>query len=165
MELADIGESDTDFAEAAERVNFGNMIEDAQLALKDKIYEAGAQIRTEINEPEVNLSRKNVRSIVYNLISNAIKYRAPDRAPYILIRTEASDGYTLLCVSDNGAGIEEDKQEVIFERHTRLRNDVEGRGMGLFIVKRMVEDTRGKVEVESTLPEGSTFKVYFKGEQ
>lgn len=165
VELADIGESDTDFAKAAERVNFGNMIEDAQLALKDRIYEAGAQIRTEINEPEVNLSRKNVRSIVYNLLSNAIKYKAPDRAPDILIRTEASDGYTLLSVSDNGAGIEEDKREAIFERHTRLRNDVEGTGLGLFIVKRMVEDAGGKIEVQSTLGEGSTFKVYFKGEQ
>jgi two-component system phosphate regulon sensor histidine kinase PhoR len=165
VELADIGESDTDFARTAERVNFENMIEDAQLALKDKIYEAGAQIKTEINASEINLSRKNVRSIVYNLLSNAIKYRVPDRVPDILIKTEASDSYTLLSVSDNGAGIEEDNREAIFERHTRLRNDVEGTGIGLFIVKRMVEDTGGRIEVESTLGEGSTFKVYFKGEQ
>lgn len=164
VELADIRESDTDFAKAAERVNFENMIEDAQLALKDRIYETGAQIKTEINVSEINLSRKNVRSVVYNLLSNAIKYKAPDRTPSILVKTEASDGYTLLSVSDNGVGIEEDQREAIFERHTRLRNDVEGTGLGLFIVRRMVEDTGGKVEVESTLGKGTTFKVFLKGQ-
>ncbi|MFD3001366.1 ATP-binding protein [Pontibacter toksunensis] len=162
VELSDIGESDTDFARVPERVNLGNMIEDAKLALKDKIYEAGAQIKTEINEPEIILSRKNVRSIVYNLLSNAIKYKAPDRAPDIFIKTEASGGYIRLSVSDNGRGIADDKKEAIFERHTRLRSDVEGWGMGLFIVKRLTEDTGGKVEVESILGEGTTFHVCLK---
>ncbi|GAA4431558.1 hypothetical protein GCM10023188_19220 [Pontibacter saemangeumensis] len=115
VELADIGEgdTDTDFAKAAERVNFGNIIEDAQLAHKDKIYGTGAQIKTEINVPEINLSRKNGRSIVYNLLSNAIKYKAPDRAPKIRIKTEVSEGYTLLSVSDNGVGIGEDKRPAL----------------------------------------------------
>lgn len=85
-----------------------------------------------------------------------------DRAPDILIKTETSDGYTRLSVSDNGVGIEDDKMEAIFERHTRLRSDVEGTGMGLFIVKRLAEDTGGKVEVESILGEGTTFDVYLK---
>ncbi|RDV11453.1 ATP-binding protein [Pontibacter diazotrophicus] len=165
VELSDIGESDTDFAKVPERVNFGNMIEDAKLALKDKIYEAGAQIKAEINVPEIILSRKNVRSIVYNLLSNAVKYRAPDRAPDIFIKTEASGDFILLSVSDNGVGIEDDKKEAIFERHTRLRKDVEGTGMGLFIVKRLAEDTGGKVEVESKLGEGTTFHVCLKGQR
>ncbi|MFD3003471.1 ATP-binding protein [Pontibacter toksunensis] len=164
-ELSDIKDSDTNFAREAERVNFGNLIEDAQLALTDKIHKTGAQVRCELKETEINLSRKNVRSIIYNLLSNAIKYRAPDRAPAICITTEKAGTYTLLSVSDNGRGIEEGMQEAIFERYTRLRKDVKGTGLGLFIVKRMVEDTGGKIKVESTLGKGTCFKVYLKGQQ
>ncbi|WP_162056432.1 sensor histidine kinase [Pontibacter pamirensis] len=164
-ELSDIGESDTDFAREAERVNFGHMIEDAQLALKDRVYETEAQIKCELNETEINLSRKNVRSIIYNLLSNAIKFRAPDRESEIDIKTVKAGDYVLLSVIDNGVGIEEDKKQVIFERHTRLRKDVEGTGLGLYIVKRMVEDMGGKIEVESTLGKGTTFKVFLKGQQ
>lgn len=165
VELSDIRESDTDFAKEAEQVNFGNVIEDARLALTDRIHETGTQIKSELNETEIYLSRKNVRSIIYNLLSNAIKYKAPDRAPAIGIKTEKAGAYTLLSFSDNGCGIEEDKKEEIFERHARLRKDVEGTGLGLFIVKRMVEETGGKVEVESTLGKGTTFKIYLKGQE
>ncbi|MBF9255689.1 sensor histidine kinase [Pontibacter sp. 172403-2] len=104
-ELTDIRESDTDFAREAERVNFGNVLEYAQLALKDQIHETGAQVRAEIDEPEVRLPRKNLRSVLYNLLSNALKYRAPGRAPEILVRTAISGEDTLLSVSDNGRGI------------------------------------------------------------
>ncbi|MFD3003996.1 ATP-binding protein [Pontibacter toksunensis] len=165
VELSDIRESDTDFDREAERVNFENLIEDARLALTDRIHEAGAQVECEIKETEITLSRKNVRSIIYNLLSNAIKYKAPDRAPAICVKTEKAGAYTLLSVSDNGRGIADDKKEVIFERYTRLRDDVEGTGLGLFIVKRMVEDAGGKIEVESTLGEGTTFKVFLKGQR
>ena len=164
-EFTEMQESSTDSAKTAGPVNLERMVEDVQLALKDKIHEANAQVRTEINESEITLPKRNVRSILYNLLSNAIKYKAPDRAPEIRIKTEKSDEYTVLSVSDNGLGIEEDKREVIFKRCTRLRNDVEGTGMGLFIVKRMVKDMGGKIEVESAMGKGTTFKVYFKGQQ
>ncbi|MER2997955.1 sensor histidine kinase [Pontibacter populi] len=162
-ELADIRESDTDFAIEKERVNFENVIEDAKLALKDKIVESEAQIKTEIEVREIDFSRKNIRSIIYNLLSNAIKYKASDRPPEILIKTIESGDKILLSVSDNGLGIAQDKTEKIFDRYTRLVTDVEGTGMGLFIVKRMVEDMGGHVEVESKLGEGATFTIYFKG--
>jgi len=161
-ELADIRESDTDFARGKERINFENIIEDAKLALKDKIAETKAQIETEIHETEVQFSRKNIRSIMYNLLSNAIKYKAIDKTPKVLIKTQRSGNEILLCVSDNGLGIPQDKKDMIFDRYTRVNNDVEGTGMGLFIVKRMVEDMGGRIEVESKIGEGSTFKIYFK---
>lgn len=163
-ELADIRESNTDFAIEKERVNFENVIEDAKLALKDKIVDSEAQIKAEIEVKEVEFSRKNIRSIIYNLLSNAIKYKAADKPPEILIKTKESGNEILLAVSDNGLGIAEDKKETIFDRYTRVSTDVEGTGMGLFIVKRMVEDMGGHIEVESKLGEGSTFNIYFKKE-
>lgn len=161
-EITDIRKNRNDFAELVEKINFENIVENAQLALKNKILETNAKITTEFNVSEINFSRKDIRSIIYNLLSNAIKYKAADRAPEIFIKTEKLNEYVLLSVKDNGLGIEEDKQEMIFSRYTRLRNDVEGTGVGLFIVKRMVEDSGGKIEVESSLGERSTFKVYLK---
>ncbi|WP_017732525.1 sensor histidine kinase [Nafulsella turpanensis] len=161
-ELTDFNMESNDSAGAVERVNFEDIVEDVQLALKDKIYETDAKVITEFKVSDVGFSRKNIRSIVYNLLSNAIKYKVPDRVPEILIKTEKLNDYILMSVRDNGRGIAEDKQEIIFSRHTRISHDVEGTGVGLFIVKRMVEDGGGKIEVESSLGEGSTFKVYLK---
>jgi two-component system, OmpR family, phosphate regulon sensor histidine kinase PhoR len=161
-DLVDIGESEKDFAKAPERVNFGNVIEDAILSLREKIAEADAKVTSEINEEEINISRKTVRSIIYNLLSNAIKYKSPDRTPEVRIRTEKVDGFIILSISDNGLGIREEKKQAIFNRYTRLRDDVEGTGIGLFIVKNMVEDMGGKIEVESIMGEGTTFKVFFR---
>ena len=138
------------------------IVEDVQLALKDKIYETDAKVTSEFNISEVGISRKNIRSIIYNLLSNAIKYKAPDRIPEIHIKTEKINDYILLSVKDNGRGVAEDNQEMIFSRHSRISNDVEGTGVGLFIVKRMIEDGGGKIKVESSLGEGSIFKVYLK---
>ena len=82
--------------------------------------------------------------------------------PEVLIKTEKTNEYILLSVKDNGRGIAEDNQEMIFSRHSRISNDEEGTGVGLFIVKRMVEDGGGKIKIESSFGEGSTFKVYLK---
>ncbi|MBC5772831.1 PAS domain-containing protein [Pontibacter sp. KCTC 32443] len=160
-ELADI-DNDKAFAREPERVNFENVIEDAKLALRDKIEESNAQISTQIDEAEVNFSRKNVRSIVYNLLSNAIKYSKPDSNPEINIQTEKSGDDILLTVSDKGMGIAEDKLESVFDRYSRLHDTVEGTGVGLFIVKSMVESMGGKIKVESKVGEGTAFKVYFR---
>lgn len=160
-ELADI-DYDKEFAKAPERVNFANVIEDAMLALRDKILETNAKISTQIEEAEISFSRKNIRSIVYNLLSNAIKYRKPESKPEITISTEKSGEHILLRVSDNGLGIAKDKQHQIFNRYTRLQNNVEGTGVGLFIVRGMVESMGGRIEVKSKENEGTTFLVYFK---
>lgn len=160
-DLADI-DYDKEFAKAPERLNFENIIEDAKLALRDKIAESNARIFTKVRESEINFSRKNIRSIVYNLLSNAIKYKKPDCEPVVTISTEKSGEDILLKVSDNGLGIAEDQQHRIFSRYARVHDNVEGTGVGLFIVKGMVEAMGGRIEVKSKEGEGTTFLVYFK---
>ena len=145
-----------------ERVNIENIFEDVTLVLKDEIYHNHVAISTEFNTSEINFSRKNLRSILYNLVSNAIKYRKLHVPVEILIKTEKADGHVLLSVQDNGLGIAREHHEMIFERYTRINNDVEGTGMGLYLVRTMLENNGGKIEIESSLDEGSIFKVYFK---
>lgn len=152
----------TIFGREVGKISLEKAVEDVQFALKDKILQAEAKIFTELNVPVLIFSKKNFRSIMYNLVSNALKYKASGRTPKIFIKTEKINNTVLLSIKDNGRGIAKDKQEAIFSRYTRISEDVEGTGVGLFIVKRMVEESGGKIEVESCLGEGSTFKVYFK---
>ena len=102
-------------------------------------------------------------SILQNLIHNAIKYSATNRTLEVQISTKKVDGYTLLTVADNGMGIDLKlyKQDLFkpFKRYTKER---EGTGIGLSIIKNMIEQNDGKIEVESRLGQGTQFYVYMK---
>ncbi|HSI77158.1 MAG TPA: ATP-binding protein [Lunatimonas sp.] len=164
--IEDLTESlkDTDFAEDSERINIQNIVEDVRIGLSDRIFGSKAKIHTDFQITELNISRKNIRSIVYNLISNAIKFSEQTGKPNIWLKTEDKGEFVLLSVRDNGPGIEKENHEMIFFPRIRLNPKVEGTGSGLFIVKRMVEDLGGKIEVESTVGEGTVFLVFFKKE-
>jgi two-component system phosphate regulon sensor histidine kinase PhoR len=161
-ELGDISRTRYNLTKEPERVSFENILEDVKLTLKEKIRESGAKITSEINASEINFIRKNIRSILYNLLINAIKYKAPDRSQEIFIKTEKLKDYIMLSVKDNGLGIPADKKSMIFSEFARISNHVEGTGIGLYIVSRMVHAGGGKIEVESTEGKGTTFKIYFK---
>ncbi|CAM4291073.1 ATP-binding protein [Gillisia limnaea] len=145
-----------------ERVNIQNIAQDVILALKSDIFNKGINITTNFQTSEIIFSRNNLRSIVYNLLSNAIKYKSPESPLEIIISTKRINDYVLLKVKDNGLGIAEEHQKNIFKKATRINSNIEGTGMGLYIIKRMIENNDGKVEVKSQLGEGSTFSVFFK---
>lgn len=108
--------------------------------------------------PKVRMSEVHLRQIFQNLISNAIKYRA-DRSPCISVSARSHDtaGFHLFAVRDNGAGIELEYREKIFELFKRLQQDSAGTGVGLAICKRAVERYGGRIWVESDAGKGSTF--------
>ncbi|MCU0445845.1 MAG: tetratricopeptide repeat-containing sensor histidine kinase [Microscillaceae bacterium] len=103
------------------------------------------------------------QSIIHNLLSNAIKYRHPKRASVIEICTQIADNYLILSVKDQGIGIDLAKVDnyKIFGLYQRMATHVEGKGLGLYLVKSQIESLGGKIEVESTPNQGSNFKVYF----
>ncbi len=161
-ELTDISKIGTAPHDKPAPVNIEKLIVEVKFMLKNQIHESHAKITTHILVPELQFSRKNLRSIMYNLISNAIKYAKPNTTPEIVIKTEETDEYTLLSVKDNGIGIKEDKQLTIFSKFTRLRTKIEGTGIGLFIINRMVTNQGGKIEVASAVDNGATFTIYLK---
>lgn len=112
----------------------------------------------------IRYPRKHIRSILYNLIINAIKYRSPERKPEISIKTAKANGFILLEVSDNGIGIREEDQKRIFTMHQRLEEskNEEGTGVGLGLIAAIVDGNRGRIEVKSKVNQGSTFKIYLK---
>lgn len=161
-ELSEIAKIEGNYTDLAEAVNFENILNEVELTIKDRINESKAKIHYDIKEPEIDFSRKNLRSILYNLLSNAIKYKSPDRTPEIYISTERENDSVHITVKDNGIGIAGDKKELIFEPYTRIEKEVEGTGIGLYLVKRIVQNAGGKISVNSKIGEGSEFKIYLK---
>ncbi len=145
-----------------ELLNFEHIIEDVRLTLAPQIGESNAVIKTEIGVSEIVFVRRKLRSLLYNLVYNAIKYCSPDRKPEILIKTEEENGSMVLSVTDNGVGIPESEYKAIFAKYHRLGNTVEGSGIGLYLVQEIVSQSGGKIEVESEAGKGSVFKVYLK---
>lgn len=164
-ELTDITKIETGLNGHADPVSMASLLEDVKFALKDKIYQSHAKIVAEIEVSDLRFPSKNLRSILYNLVSNAIKFADPNRTPGVFIRTELAGDYTLLSVKDNGIGIEDDKKEEIFSKFTRLHTNVEGTGIGLYIVSKMISNQGGKIEVESRVGQGTTFKIFLKNEE
>jgi len=112
--------------------------------------------------PTISFSRTNFKSILSNLLTNAIKYRDSERALKISIRCYSETEYSVLEVEDNGLGIKKENISKIFEMFRRIHHHVEGSGIGLYIVKRIVDNSGGKIEVDSVEGKGTRFRVYFK---
>lgn len=150
-----------DFSDEKERINIEDIWEDVTLSLKDDIYTCGAKIITHFDASEITFSRINLRSIIYNLLSNSIKYRQPDIPLEIKVSTQKTEGYVLFTITDNGIGIDRSNHDTIFEECMRVSSQCEGTGIGLFLVSSMLKNNNGKITVESSLGNGTTFRVYF----
>lgn len=106
---------------------------------------------------------ENLRSIIYNLLSNAIKYRLPEPGLVFKIKTFRQGDEIVLSISDNGLGIEKTQLPKIFKMFKRVHHHTEGTGVGLYIIKRILENSSGRVEIEREVNKGSTFRVFFGG--
>jgi signal transduction histidine kinase len=99
-----------------------------------------------------------------NLLSNAIKFS--QRKPVVLITGEQIGNMVVIKLKDNGIGMNKENHERIFSPFQRLhgRSEYEGTGIGLAIVKKVVDVHRGKIAVESSLGEGTTFIIELPAE-
>jgi signal transduction histidine kinase len=145
------------------RLSFSGVLAEVLVDLAPNIEKAGVELEQDFAAiDKVFFTHKNLKSVLYNLVSNAIKYRSPHRKARIRVYSEDAGSYTLLAVADNGIGIDLPKHEKkIFSLFKRLHQEVEGSGVGLFIVKRIMEYNQGRVEVESKPDAGAVFKIYF----
>jgi signal transduction histidine kinase len=124
----------------------------------------GAKILNKVdNSIEVNYNRAYLESILLNLISNALRYSHPDRKPVISLTCFEENGQLVLRVSDNGIGIDLKKHgDKMFGIYQTFNGNADARGFGLFITKNQIEAMGGKIDVESSVGMGTTFKIYFK---
>jgi signal transduction histidine kinase len=127
--------------------------------LQIEIADTAARLTLPETLPTVFYSEVRLTQIFSNLLSNALKFTAPDRTPEIVIDCEVLPRHYRFTVRDNGIGIAPEHYTRIFEIFKRLhtREDYPGTGAGLTIVKKIVESHGGQIGVESTLGEGTTF--------
>jgi signal transduction histidine kinase len=104
-----------------------------------------------------------LESILLNIVTNAIKYSDPKKVSKIIFTSDVNDDYVILNIKDNGLGIDLNKfKDSIFGLYKTFHKNNDARGVGLYLTKNQIENMGGKIEVESTLHVGSTFKIYFK---
>ncbi len=114
-----------------------------------------------MNSPEITGDRYQIEALLQNLISNAIKYRSPQREPVILIETSETALGWQISITDNGIGIDEEYLEKIFAVFRRLHNasDIPGTGVGLAICRRIVQRHLGEIWATSKPGAGTTFHI------
>ena len=134
-ELTDIRKQEHKYKAVDELLSFENILEDVRLTLLDNIKQSGATITTQLNVSEITFSRRKLRSIIYNLLNNAIKFKSPERKLEIFIRTTREKHSIILSVKDNGIGIDDSNQKEIFSKYYRIDSSIEGSGIGLHLVK------------------------------
>lgn len=142
---------------ATERVSMRDVLDRATALLDAPIRESGAAIEV-ADLPEVTGDRSQLVQLWMNLVGNAVKYRA-EGAPRIRIAAEVREDAWQFTIRDNGIGIAPKHQQQVFEIFKRLHDQktYPGTGIGLAICRRVVDRHGGKIWVESTPGEGSTF--------
>jgi PAS domain S-box-containing protein len=152
---SDTGNIKTEFIE------FEDELKLVMQVLENEIKESEATISFDFAEKGINSIKTYIYSILYNLVSNAIKYRKEGRPLHIMLSSYRLDQMICITVKDNGIGIDLQKYgDKIFGLYKRFNgNAVYGKGIGLYMLKTQVESLGGRVSVESKPGEGSVFTV------
>ena len=156
-DLIEVAEIDTGRREMKlERLRPIDILEDAHYRFRDQAREKNIEITVNAfsDLSFVNADRRALRSIMDNLLSNALRY-TPSGGHIRLEASEMKDGIQFL-VKDNGRGIEAERLSTVFGRFSATSG--QGTGLGLALVRRLVESLGGQVSVESRIGQGTTFR-------
>lgn len=155
-------------------INTNTNIEIKELPLNDKILDTKQNLSSllsnnnatiENNVPEdfmVHSVPAYLDSILTNFISNAVKYKHPERDAKVILSAEKKDNYSILTIADNGLGINLEKYgKKLFGMYKTFHDHKDARGIGLYLTKNQIDAMNGKVEVSSVVGKGTEFKIFF----
>ncbi len=147
-----------------ELIDFKLLLNNVEKSLFNQLRESGIQIHRDFSElEEMNYVYAHLENFLMNFMTNAVKYRHPDRLPEVWIRTYTEKNYCILRFEDNGIGLDLKRYgDRIFGLYQRFHNHVEGKGLGLYLVREQIRANDGKIEIESELGKGTVFKVYLR---
>ena len=150
-------------AQNVEPIDLSVLLRSVAESHSNQAKEADVDIELNIAEnlPPIRGDKKDLERLFGNLIDNAIKYNKPGGR--VTIGANSGEGFVCIAVADTGIGIAEENLGRIFEDFFRVEDDrtskIRGTGLGLAIVKKILESHHGRIEVSSTLGEGTTFTV------
>ena len=162
------------FERKYEKINLNKMIEEVKEDMQEELLQKNATLEA-AQLCEINIIPFQFRQLLHNLISNSLKFSNPNRAPHLKIKNKIGKGiefknnklldsttYYHISISDNGIGFEQHFSEKIFELFQRLhgKNEYNGTGIGLAIVKKIVENHNGIITAKGQLNKGATFDIY-----
>ncbi len=144
-------------------IRFKDMFDKVVQTLEADLIQCEAHVTFDfVHSPAIEYNRAYLESIFLNLISNAIKYRSPDRTLHVHAETTMKGTQTVLLITDNGQGIDLAKfGHKLFGLHKTFHHHKDARGVGLFLVKTQVEALGGSIHAESEPNKGTTFVVAF----
>lgn len=147
---------------ARENLAVASVLDDVRTSIQNLIDASEAMIRSDFSAcPHIYYPYFHIKSILQNMIVNAIKYSRKGVPPEIMISTSMDGNDIVLEVSDNGLGIDLDRYRgKLFGLFQRFHPGIEGAGIGLHIIHSIVESYNGKILVESEVGQGTTFKIY-----
>lgn len=142
---------------AREEINFEEMIQEINSTLKFIEGSKGLTLTIQIDQAQKFMSdKRRVNIVLNNLISNAIKYQDAEKEnPFLTISIQTTRKEVRIEIEDNGIGIEKSNQEKIFEMFYRASTLSSGSGLGLYIVKEVIEKMGGNITLESELKRGT----------
>jgi PAS domain S-box-containing protein len=144
-------------------ITFDEILSKVKQDLLGEIITSNAIITSDFSScPSITYYKPYLESIFLNLLSNALKYRFPQRNPEVIFRTADRNGKCFLEVSDNGLGIDLERYgEHLFGLHKVFTDHKQSRGVGLFLTRTQIEAMGGRIWAESKVGEGSSFFVSF----
>jgi len=146
--------------ETKEINNLEQLVNDIKISISNIIKKEHVVIECNFDMESIFSIRSYLYSIFYNLILNSIKYRQRSKSPLIVIRSRLHEGKIQLTFTDNGKGINLDNHgKQLFRLYRRFDTTVEGKGLGLFMVKTQVESLGGTISVKSEIEKGTQFII------
>jgi signal transduction histidine kinase len=154
LELSRIGR----IMNAPQTIQFDDLLHDALDIVHGQLEARHVTVLTQPNLPAVHVDRQRLTEVLQNLLDNAVKYMGDQSDPHIEIgQSGEEDGKPIFFVKDNGIGIAPEYRERIFGLFNKLDARSDGTGIGLALVKRIIEVHGGRIWVESEIGKGSTF--------
>lgn len=145
-------------------LNFGEELQHVMNSISQTAADDDLNVLHDFSKsPQVYCQQDVLRSVLLNLVTNAIKYKKMGNKPELFLQSDLSGDYIILKATDKGIGINLNKYgNRLFNPYQRLHPHIEGKGLGLYLIKIQVEKMGGKINVESVEKKGTTFTVYFK---
>lgn len=147
-----------------EQVDLSKSLNKVLLSISSLIETSKATIHTDFSKlDKITFNNAYMESVFLNLLTNAIKYARPDRLPEISITSEKVNGRNHVIFADNGMGFDMEKvKDQIFGLHQKFHNNIDSKGIGLYLVHNHITSLAGKISVESKVNEGAKFTMSFK---